>query len=76
MTKVNYVIASFNQNVKRKMDNPSPRDTLTCQLNSLVSLSHNVDQITLMKAESDNQYNEYYAGVGNNIVQIDCENYG
>jgi len=76
MSRINYVMASFNQNVKRKAKYPEPCDTLTCQLTALNSLSHNLDQITLMKARSTNQYKEYYAAVSNNVVQVECENYG
>ena len=79
---INYVIATYNGMCKRKHKSPLPQNVLRCHLEKLVSLQHTLSQITIMKAESENYYKDYYTiesiltKFTIPVKQIECENYG
>jgi hypothetical protein len=58
--KTNLVIATFNGKNKRKHLYPEPKDILRYNLLQFKKYSHNLAQITIMNAKSDNYYNDYY----------------
>jgi hypothetical protein len=82
-TKINYVIATYNGKNKRKDINPCPGDILKLHIEYILKYkSTNINQITIMAAESENYYKDYY-----NINELreksdipiiiqNCENYG
>ena len=82
MTKINYVIATYNGIGKRKHIYPLPEDVLKTHLEKINSLQHSLSQITIMKAKSNNDYKKYYniddliKTFNIPIKIIDCENYG
>jgi hypothetical protein len=82
MTKINYVIATYNGIGKRKHTYPLPEDVLKTHLEKITSLQHSLSQITIMKAKSNNDYKNYYniedliKTFNIPIKIIDCENYG
>lgn len=82
MTKVNYVIATYNGLCKRRHKYPSPEDILSSHLTNILKYKNSLTQITIMKAESTNFYKSYY-DIENIIkcfnipvIIIECENYG
>ncbi len=80
--KINYVIATYNSKGKRCHKNPLPEDILKCHIEKIMELNQNISQITIMKANSDNYYKNYYdldkiiKKINIPIIVIDCENYG
>lgn len=82
--KINYIIATcnYNSSSKRNYLHPLPENTLKHHLKQLLYLKHNLSQITIMKAKSENYYKNYYniSNIVNKfdipVVQIECENYG
>lgn len=79
---INYVIATYNGKCKRTHKYPSPENVLKCHLNKILTLKHNLSQITIMKAKSINYYNNYYdideiiKKFNISVVIIECENFG
>jgi len=79
---INYVIATYNGKTKRMHKEPMPENILVSHLEKIYSLQHNLNQITIIKAKSDNYYINYYNldNIINQfkipIVIIECENYG
>lgn len=78
---INYVIATWNGRNKRSHSHIN--DVLRNHLKGVLAQETIlIDQITIMKAESDNYYESYYniEDIEQTskipIVQIDCENYG
>lgn len=80
MVKVNYVIASYNYYTNRTHEIPSPKDVLKCHIKKILSLKHDLTQITIMRAKPPKDYYEDFYNIYNpndfNIKIIDCENYG
>lgn len=83
MVKINYVIATWNGKNNRKHNNPMPHDVLYLHLQKIISLKvTHIAQITIMKANSQNYYENYYNIndiIANSIIPIvviNCENYG
>lgn len=61
MTKINYVIATWNGKNQREHNYPLPNDVLKIHLNKILSLKTTIiTQITIMVAESPNYYKGYY----------------
>ena len=57
---INYVIATYNSLTKRYHKYPTPENILKVHLNKIYELKHNLSQITIMCAESNNYYKTYY----------------
>lgn len=80
--KINYVIATYNGKSKRCHKSPHPKDILKCHIQKVVELNSSISQITIMKANSENYYKDYYdvEDIQNTtdipIKIIDCENFG
>lgn len=80
--KINYVIATYNGKCRRNHKYPPINDVLKCHLDKLFKLKNNISQITIMKATSDNYYENYY-DIDDIIKKfeipvkiIECENFG
>ena len=79
---INYIIATYNGINKRKHSYPLPENVLKCHLEKINSFNHSLSQITIMKAKSENYYENYY-DIDDTLKQFDipvkiieCENYG
>lgn len=78
----NYVVATYNGKCNRCYAYPAPENTLKVHLNKMLSLNHQLAQITIMKAKSVNYYKTYYdinkikEKFDIPIIEIECENYG
>ena len=63
MTKINYVIASFNSRGNRRHTHPLPQHVLTTQLDTLVELDNTACTVTLVRASAPvPAFDDYYAG--------------
>ena len=82
MIKINYVIATWNGKNNRSNVHSSPNDLLRNNLIELLKCKNSyISQITIMKAQSNNYYENYYnlddiiSMSSIPIVQIECENF-
>lgn len=80
--KINYVIATYNGDSKRGKNYPffnNGNFVLKLHLNRLFQLQHNLSQITVMKPESDNYFDDYYNSdllLDKSVITHSCENFG
>jgi hypothetical protein len=82
---INYVIATYNGNIKRLYSIPPKEQTIQIHIQKLIEFKNNLNQISIMKASSNNILENYYnihhlfsnnLNFTNKIKEVDCENYG
>ena len=79
---INYVIATYNGQGKRTHSHPLPKDVLNTHLEKLKASMQALSQITIMVAESPNDYKDYYdiSEISSQftvpIEMVKCDNYG